>query len=377
MRKLLWVAMPFALMLACSQPAEETAAEPEAPADEYWAYFGTYTRETSKGIYKSRFNNATGELGEPELAAELENPSFLAFHPNGRYLYAVSETDDGSVAAFSIDKQTGNLMPINSQPVQGDAPCDLEVDSTGSMLVVANYTSGNTIAYKLNDDGSISEATSVHQHEGSGPHRRQQGPHAHSVDFSADNQYVFVSDLGIDKVLVYKADVSAGTLELVGEGEAVPASGPRHFAMHPAQPWGYSLGELAQTVTRMTWADGDLERASDPVSTVPEPVEGNSTAEIAIHPSGSTLYASNRGHNSIAVFAIDPVSGDVSLRENVSTQGETPRNFALSPDARWMLVANQNTDNVVVFEVGADGSLSPTGRQITVDAPVCIDFLKI
>ncbi len=353
--------------------------EPEEPTEEYWAFFGVYTRDTSKGIYKSRFDAATGTLGEPELAAEIENPSFLTFHPNKKFLYAVTEADAGTVSAFAVNRETGNLMLLNTQPTNGAAPCDLEVDATESMLVVANYTSGSTIAYQVGEDGLLSEPTSFHEHEGSGPHARQKSPHAHSVDFSADNRFVMVSDLGTDEVITYEADVANGKLTQVGAASVQPGSGPRHFVFHPSDRFAYSLGEIGSNVTLMSYSDGKLEAIGDPVSTLPADFEGeNNTAEIAVDPAGKFLYASNRGHDSIAVFAIDQESGALELTANVSTQGETPRNFAIDPTGKWLLAANQNTNNVVVYSIDkSTGGLTPTGTQITVDAPVCIDFLKM
>ena len=246
------------------------------------------------------------------------------------------------------------------------------------MLVVANYTSGSTIAYQVNGDGSLSEPSSFHEHEGSGPHERQKSPHAHSVDFSANNQYVFVSDLGTDEVIVYKADVSAGTLERVGAGTAAPGSGPRHFAMHPTNKWGYSLGELASTVTQMSWSDGSLERIADPVSTLPEGFkERNSTAEIAIHPSGKTLYASNRGHHSIAVFSIGPTERRRHAdRQRVDAGRDAPQ--LCDRSRRPMGSGRESGDGQRRRVLGRRGRrLTPNGQQITVDAPVCIDFLKM
>ena len=382
MRKLVWLILPLALTLACSEPAQESASMPEetdsSDSADYWAYFGVYTTDTSKGIYKATFDSETGAIGEPELAAEIRNPSFIAFHPNKKVLYSVGESDGGSVSAFEILPDTGGLILLNTQSAMGAAPCDLEVDKTGSMLVVANYTSGNTVSYKINDDGSLSEPVSNIQHEGSGPSPRQKGPHAHSVDFTPDNQYVFVSDLGIDRVLIYRPNPEDGSLEKAGEGVAPAGSGPRHFALHPDGKFAYSLGEISSTVTPLTWADGKLEQTGETVSTLPADYEGegNTTAEIAIAPNGKTLYASNRGHDSIAVFSINEETGALTLESNVSTQGETPRNFKIDPTGKWLLAANQKTDNVVVFGIDeATGALSAAGKQVTVDAPVCIDFL--
>ena len=369
-------ALPPALMLACGGAPEQ--AEAPAPAGKpYWVFFGPYTRETSKGIYRSRFDAATGELSDAELAAEIENPSFLTIHPNGKYLYAVSELSEGTVTGFTLDAATGALAKINTQPTQGGAPCDLEVDQTGKMLVVANYSGGSTIAYQVGDDGSLSAPSDFHQHVGSSVHPRQKGPHAHSVDFSADNRFVIVSDLGLDKVLVYEADTAAGKLKAAGAATLPPGSGPRHFAFHPSNKYAFALGEIASTVTSFRYdpATAGMELIQT-ISTLPEDFAGdNSTAEIQVHPSGKFLYASNRGHHSLALITIDEATGAIERKANYPTLGETPRNFNIAPGGEYLLAANQGTANVVVFKLSpATGELAATGRQVTVSMPVCIVY---
>ncbi|MBI1356773.1 MAG: beta-propeller fold lactonase family protein [Acidobacteria bacterium] len=372
-------AVPPALLLACGGAPEEAAEAPaETPAGKpYWVFFGPYTRETSKGIYRSRFDAATGELSDAELAAEMENPSFLTIHPNGKYLYAVAETNEGSVDSYALDGATGALTKINTQPTQGGSPCDLEVDHTGKMLVVANYGGGSTIAYQVGEDGSLSAPSDFHQHEGSSTTPRQKGPHAHSVDFSADNRFVMVSDLGLDKVLVYEADVAAGKLKQVGAAVLPPGSGPRHFAFHPSNKYAFSLGEIASTVTSFSYdaATGGMTLI-ETISTLPEDFDGkNTTAEIQVHPSGKFLYASNRGHHSLALIQIDEATGKIERKANYPTLGETPRNFNIAPGGEYLLAANQDSDNVVVFQLDpATGELKATGRQIAVSMPVCIVY---
>ncbi len=349
---------------------------PKTPENEYWVYFGPYTRETSKGIYRSRFNADTGELTDAELAAEIESPSYLTIHPNGKYLYAVTESGDGSVTGYTLNALTGGLAKINTQPTQGSSPCDLEVDQTGQMLVVVNYGSGSTIAYKVGEDGSLSEATDFHEHTGSSVHRRQKSPHAHSIDFSPDNRFAMVSDLGIDKVLVYEADPSTGKLKEAGFGTVPAGGGPRHFAFHPNGELAFANDEISSAVTAFRYdaATGALKEL-ETVSTLPEPVEGNSTAELQVHPNGKFLYVSNRGHDSLALVTIDEATGKIERKANYPTLGETPRNFNIAPGGEYLLAANQNGDNVVVFQLNPEtGELTPTGRQITVDAPVCIVY---
>ena len=366
------------LLAACGgPPADDSAPPSETKKQEFHVYFGTYTHETSQGIYRSRFNTETGALTEPRLAAEIESPAFLALHPNERFLYAVTEISEGAVSSFAIGAD-GELTKINTQPTNGAAPCDLEVDRTGRMLVVANYTSGSTIAYSIGEDGALSEPTSFQQHEGSSVHERQQSPHAHSVDFSADNRFVIVSDLGTDKVVTFEADPTTGGLTPFSEVTAAPGSGPRHFAFHPSGKFGYSLGELASTVTAMAHDGGKFEPIES-LSTLPEDFDGhNTTAEIAVHPSGRFVYASNRGHDSIAVFSLDPVSGRLTRTAVIKSGGVRPRNFGIDPTGQYLLAAHQDTDNVVVFKIDQQtGMLHPTGTEIQVDAPVCVQFLQL
>ncbi len=365
-----------AVAAACGgSPVEDSAVD--ADRQGLHVYFGTYTRETSRGIYQSRFDTETGALSEPRLAAEIESPSFLALHPNKRFLYAVTESKEGTVSGFSIGAD-GELTKINTQATNGALPCDLEVDATGRMLVVANYRSGSTIAYSIGEDGALSEPTAFHQHEGSSVHERQDAPHAHSVDFTFDNRHVIVSDLGIDKVVTFEADPDSGGITPFSEVSVAPGSGPRHFAFHPSGKFGYSLGELGSTVTVMSHAGGKFETIES-ISTLPEDFDGHSTtAEIAVHPSGRFVYASNRGHDSIAVFSIDPTGGRVTRIAVIKSGGVRPRNFAIDPSGQYLLAAHQDTDNVVVFKIDQQtGILHPTGGEVEVDAPVCVQFVKL
>ena len=304
-------------------------------------YVGTYTRETSAGIYAYQFDSESGTAEEIGLVAEMREPSFLALHPSEQYLYAVSETDDfdedgsGSVVSFRVNANSGALTKLNEVSSRGGWPCHLNVDSSGSMLIVANYKGGNVASFPINEDGSLGEASSFFQHEGSSVHERQDQPHAHSADFSADNGFAFFSDLGLDQVKIYQADPEAGTLAPHDPpGVTVEAgSGPRHFASHPSGRSAYGVNELASTVTVYDYnAEAGALSVVQTVSTLPEGFEGeNYTAEIHVHPSGKFVYASNRGHDSIAAFAIDPSTHRLSPGEQVATNGQWPRNFAFSP----------------------------------------------
>lgn len=374
-KKILNVSL-IALVAACGgSPVEDSAAEAEN--ERLHVYFGTYTRETSRGIYHARFDPETGALSEPGLAAEIESPSYLALHPNKRFLYAVTEAAEGTVSGFSIGAE-GELTKINTRPTHGAKPCDLEVDGSGRMLVAANYGSGSTIAYSIGEDGALSEPTGFQQHEGSSVHERQKSPHAHSVDFSFDNRHVIVSDLGIDKVITFAADPESGEITPLSEVSTAPGSGPRHFAFHASGKFGYSLGELASTITVMSHADGEFETI-EALSTLPEDFEGHSTtAEIAVHRSGRFVYASNRGHDSIAVFSIDATGGHLTRTAVIKSGGVRPRNFGIDPSGHYLLAANHDTGNVVVFKIDQQtGTLHPTGDEIEVDAAVCVQFVKL
>ncbi len=355
---------------------------------DYFVYFGTYTRKTSKGIYVSRLNTADGSLSEPQLAAEVGNPSFVAIHPSGKTLYAVSEQigqAGGAVTAFSIDHGSGNLSKLNMVSSKGDGPCHLNVDKTGKALVVVNYGSGATAAMAVKADGSLAESTSFIQHQGSSVNpQRQQGPHAHSVNISADNRFAVVADLGLDKVLVYKLDAAAAKIAPNDPPFTAvkPGSGPRHFTFHPKGKYAYVINEIACTVTAFQYdaARGALTEI-ETVSTLPAGMavaKGYSTAEVRAHPSGKFLYGSNRGHNTIAVFQIDGKSGKLKLVDNTDTQGKIPRNFNLDPTGKWLFAANQDSDSVVMFAIDpSTGKLSPTGKTLNVGTPVCIRFVAV
>ena len=349
-------------------------------------YVGTYTRETSAGIYAYRFDSASGTAEEIGLVAEMREPSFLALHPTGRYLYAVSETDDfdedgsGSVVSFRVSANSGALTKLNEVSSRGGWPCHLNVDASGSMLIVANYKGGNVASFPINEDGSLGEASSFFQHEGSSVHERQDRPHAHSADFSSDSRFAFFSDLGLDQVKAYQADPEAGTLAPHDPPSvSVEAgSGPRHFDLHPSGQSAYGVNELSSTVTLYEYDAGTgALSVAQTVSTLPKGFEGeNYTAEIYVHPSGKFVYASNRGHDSIAAFAIDPSTRRLTPQEQVGTSGQWPRSFSFSPDGRYLLVANQNSDNIVVFALDeVTGALTPTGIELSIDAPVCLLFL--
>ena len=348
---------------------------------EWIVYVGTYTQKNSKGIYAYRFDAATGSLTPIGLVAETANPSFLAVHPNKRYLYAVGEGSTGSVSSFSLDRETGKLQALNTASAKGNGPCHLSFDQTGKWLFVANYGSGSIAALPVQSDGKLGEASAFVQHSGSSVDAgRQKGPHAHSVDVSPDNRFLLVSDLGLDQALVYRFDAAKGTLAPNDPPSAKvkPGSGPRHLACGRKGEFVYVLNEMTSTVTALRYDKrrGSMEEVQT-LSALPAGFSGNSSgAEILVHPGGRFLYSSNRGHDSIAVFSIDPKTGFLKSVDWVPTQGKTPRNFAIDPTGNFLLAANQNSDNITVFRIDqTSGALTAVGNVRDIPSPVSLVFV--
>lgn len=352
-----------------------------APFDH--VYVGTYTDCGSRGIYRSSLDRESGALTQPLLAAETENPSFLTFHPSGRVLSAVNEVDRGAVTAFRVDPASSQLTLLNQQPSAGADPCHLVVDRQGRNLLVANYTVGSVAVLPLDTDGRLRPASAIRQHAGGGPvPARQEGPHTHAVALDAAEQFAFAIDLGADQIFVYRYGAAAGTLDPNDPGAAPlePGSGPRHVAWHPRGKFLYSINELRSTLTSFTYnaLRGTLETVQT-VSMLPAGVSRASiAAEIAISPDGRFLYGSNRGHDSIAVFAIETASGTLVPRGHVPSGGRTPRHLAIDPLGRWLLVANQDSDAITSFRIdGASGVPSPAGKGATISKPVCVLFARV
>lgn len=361
-----------------------------ARAEKYHVYFGTYTSGVSQGIYLSEFDSRSGSLSKPELVAETRNPSFLALHPNGNFLYAVGEVNDaqgkraGAVNAYARDAATGKLTALNQETSGGLGPCHVSVDASGKCVLVANYGSGSIAALPIENDGSLAAAATTIQHEGSSVNpKRQTGPHAHFITPSPDNKFALVCDLGLDKILAYELNAPAAKLTPATPAFAkvAPGAGARHLAFSPDGKFAYVVNELNLTVTAFAY-DASTAKLTElqTLSALPADytfTERDSGAHILVHPSGKFLYSSNRGHDSIGVFARDLTTGKLTLIKNASSQGKIPRNFGIDPTGRWLLAANQNSDSVVVFAVDTDsGQLKPTGQTITVGAPVCVVFTK-
>jgi len=366
-------------------------ASAAAQNGKYLFYVGTYTQDgsKSKGIYVYRFDPTTQEITALGLAAESVNPSWIALHPSGRFLYAANEVQNyngansGGISAFSIDRATGKLTLLNEVASRGADPCYITVDQSGKYLLVANYTGGNIAVFPISADGKLGAASAFIQHTGHGLNpKRQEAAHAHSIDLSPDERFAFVDDLGLDQLLVYKFDKSKGSLKPNNPPFAKldAGGGPRHFALHPSGEFAYVISELASTVTVFHFASkaGTLNRLQT-ISALPDDFQGeNDDAEIRVHPSGKFLYASNRGHDSIAIFAIDPSKGTLTKIDTVSTQGKTPRSFEIDPTGKFLFAENQNSDTIVVFRIDeSTGKLTPTGKTLDVGKPVCVKFLAI
>jgi len=350
-------------------------------------YVGTYTSgpsAKSEGIYGYHMD-ATGALTRFTSIMSV-NPSFLTVDRSKRFLYAVNEVSDylgkpsGAASAYKIDPVTHNLRLLNEQATQGADPCYLSVDSRKRTLLVANYTGGSVSVFPVRSDGTLGMVAQVQQDEGSGPKEQQKGPHAHCVIFDAFERHALVADLGIDKVMIYRFDRTTGRLSPAKQpfAELKPGAGPRHLSFHPSGKFLYVINELDSTMTAFGYneREGTLTMI-ETVSTLPSDFSGISyCADVHVSSSGKFLYGSNRGHNSIVVFAIDQLTGKLTLVEHVSTEGNWPRNFTIDPSGGFLLVANQRSDNVVVFSLDANtGRLKPTGVNEQIPSPVCLKFL--
>ncbi|HEY1859893.1 MAG TPA: lactonase family protein [Gemmataceae bacterium] len=377
----------FAIVLGLFAMAGRCQAQEAPKPEKLWVYVGTYTGGKSKGIYRLEMDPATGKLTGRELVAETPNPTFLAIHPNKHFLYAVNEIGNfkdkksGAISAYAIDAKTGGLTLLNQQPTGGDGPCHLVLGKEGKHVLAANYGGGSTCVVPIGADGKLGEGTDFVQHKGSSVNKqRQEGPHAHCVDFDAANHFAFVCDLGLDKVLVFKYDAANGKLTPNDPPSASlkGGAGPRHIAFHPNGHFAYVNNEIDSTVTAMSYnADHGALKSLQTLSTLPkEFTGGNSTAEVEVHPSGKFVYVSNRGHNSIAIFTVDAKTGELTAAGHQAKGIKTPRNFAIEPSGTHMIVANQDGDSLVVFRIDAKtGELAPTGIEAEVPAPVCVTFI--
>ncbi|HTX71963.1 MAG TPA: lactonase family protein [Rectinemataceae bacterium] len=360
-------------------------------------FVGTYTdrilfgsghvlQGKGEGIYVYRFDEVRGTLRLVGTNPGITNPSYLAVHPSRRFLYAVNELKEyegkatGTVSAFALEGDEGGLRVVNKQLTHGTDPCHVVVDDTGAYAFVSNFMSGSVCVLPVRPDGSLGEASDFIQHQGSSiDPLRQKGPHAHAVTLDAANRFAFVPDLGLDKLLAYRFDRRRGMLEpnCVPWIKMKPGAGPRQVVFHPGGTRAYVVNELDSTVSAFGYdAAGGTFEYIETVSTLPTDYSGpSSCAEIQVSPSGRQVYASNRGHDSIAIFQVDAESGALRPSGHESTQGRTPRSFGIDPTGRFLLAANQDSDSVIVFRVdSAEGGLEPTGQIVSVPTPVCVKF---
>ncbi len=362
------IRIPLAAFLVVAVSASAQAQ------DKYRVYLGTYTGPMSKGIYQCELNLKDGSLSAATLAGETSSPSFIAFHPSKKFVYAVNE-GDATVSAFSIDDKTGSLTFLNSQPSQGGAPCHLVVDPTGKNVLAANYSGGSCICIPIAADGKLGPASSFQQHVAP----RKNG---HSIHVDKANKFALCCDLGQDKVVIYAFDAAKGTLTPHGAFDTPKGAGPRHFAWHPDGKTAFINGESDLTIIRCDYdADKGVLTQKQVLSTLPKDVvrKGGSTAETVVHPSGKFVYVSNRDpYNSIAIFSIDPQTRELKSVGHQGAGVKTPRNFAIEPTGQYMLVANQSGGNVIVFRINpSTGELTPTESSVQVASPVCVRFMEL
>lgn len=356
-------------------------------------YVGTFTQtvrdaEARKdGIFWFQLDAETGSLQREGAADCGPNPAYLTLSTDQRYLFAVNEVHEfhgqkgGGLSAFQVDLTTGGLSFLNSQPSYGESPCYVSLDRSGKFALVSNYAGGNIAVYPLLSDGRLGPFSEFIQHGGHGPNpKRQEKAHAHSIQMEASNKLALVADLGLDQVRLYRLDLATGKLQMAVPGEISlhPGAGPRHLDFHPNGKWMYVINELDSTLSvfEVDFRAG-IYRHLQTASSLPEGYDGEKwAADVHVHPNGRWIFASNRAHDSLAMFAIDPETGTVILLGTVPSGGKTPRNFALDPSGKWLLAANQDSDNLVVFALDpTSGRLTPTGSETAIPAPVCVKFV--
>ncbi len=367
------------LLVACSVVKQSSSQQ------EMLVYVGSYAKPDAESIFAYRLDEENGTLTKAFAVKGGENPSFLTLDNDRKHLYAVNETTEyegqksGAVSAFSVDQRTGNLTFLNKQPSLGGAPCYISLDHKNKMAMVANYVGGNVSAYLVQPDGRLSASTDMEQHAGKGPRPQQQdGPHAHCITPDPNNNFALAVDLGIDQVISYKIDKESGKLERQSAYTAKTGAGPRHLTFHPNKRFAYVINELNATLTAFNYnpQTGALTEV-ETVPTLPADYTGeNSCADIHVSADGRFLYGSNRGHNSIVVFAIDQNTNKLTLVQHASTQGNWPRNFTFSPSGKTMLVANQRSNNITTFKVDTQtGKLTYTGNSAAVPSPVYVQVV--
>jgi 6-phosphogluconolactonase len=354
-----------------------------AHAADMFTYFGTQRSGTNIGFSLAHFDTDTGVLTQPEFLLESPAPAFFTIHPDGRHLYAGNAGTPGAVSAYEIEPHTGHLKLLNRVPAGGVGTCYVSLDKSGRFLLAANYTAGNIAVFAIQPDGSLGERTAFVQQTGSSVNpQRQTHAYAHCIITDPSNRFVLVADLGVDKVFVYRFNQKDGSLAPDNPPfvNIKPGSGPRHVKFHPNGRWAYVISEMASTITAFNWdsTHGALAEFQT-ISALPADFKDTSTgAEVEVHPNGKFLYASNRGHDSIAVFAVDQTTGRLTLVEHVSSGGKTPRYFTFDPTGKWILCSNHGNDNAVIFRVDENtGKLTQNGQAVPAPYPFCEQFLPV
>lgn len=352
----------------------------------FTVYVGTYNQDGGEGLYVYNMEPSSGSLSLQSRVSQTLNPWFIALDPEQRYLYTVEEvvgdgrSKHGIVSSFVIRQETGDLEYLNNQSARGSIPCHVAVDGTGDWVLVANYGTGSIAVLPVLDDGSLGTASIAAQHDGSSVDvERQDGPHLHSVTISSDNQYVFAADLGIDKLLAYKLDHGKGELQLTDEVNTKLGAGPRHFDFHPGDKFACLINELDSTITSFEY-NQDTGKLTDTatVNALPAEFKGiNTCADVHFGASGKFVYGSNRGDDSMVIYEVDHENGGLSYVGHESTQGKTPRNFAIDPTGQFLIVGNEESDTVVVFRIDENtGKLTPTGHVLEVPGPACVKIVS-
>jgi 6-phosphogluconolactonase len=352
----------------------------------YLVYVGTFSEPDAESIFLYRLNTTSGALTRLGATKAGANPTYLTLDPKQRFLYTVIETNEyngnksGSIRAYAIDRKTGGLTLLNEQSSFGPGPCYISLDRTNKMVLVANYAGGSVCALPVQANGQLGSPSATDQHTGSGPHKNQTTPHAHCFLADPTNKVGLAVDLGIDQVLAYRLDPANGKFlpNPTVAFAAAPGAGPRHLTFHANNRWAYLINELNSTITALSY-DAAKSKFTElqTLTTLPAGFTGdNSCADVHISPNGKFLYGSNRGHNSIVVYAIDPSTGKLTFVQHADTQGKTPRNFALDPSGRIALVGNQNTNNIFTYRIDSKtGKLTPTGISVNLPAPVCLQVI--
>lgn len=362
-----------ATMIANAAPASDTCR----------VYFGTQAKGDLSGIYMALFDMQTGQLGESIHVSDSARPGFIAIHPDRKHIYATEATGSvpsekgGFVSAYRINEPNGTLIDLNTQPSGGLGPCHLSIDPTGTHLLVANYSGGSCAILPILPDGTLGEPTAIRRHSGTGPNpKRQEAAHTHSINCSPDGRFALVADLGTDKIMVYRLDEGTLTSNVPSLIRTAPGAGPRHLIFSPDGKFAYACMELNSTVTAYAYADGSLTEIQT-LPTLPADFTGeNTTSEVCLTPDGRFLYVGNRGHESLAIFEVNPATGQLTARGHEPTRGKHPRHFNIDPTGQFLIAANAHTDNVVVFRINPEtGQLEFTGSEISVPAATCIKFL--